>query len=71
MNYTFSVPDVSCGHCKARIESTLNGKGGIELCRVDLETKEVYVEGDLAPEGIIELIDEAGYDARLIDDPPR
>ena len=65
MNYTFNVPDMSCNHCKMRIESTLSGSGQVETVEVDLETKKVKVESSLGPKALVELFDEAGYDAEL------
>lgn len=38
-----SVPDISCGHCTAAIETALADAGG--TARVDLAAKTVVVEG--------------------------
>lgn len=65
MKYLFDVPEMSCGHCKARIESTLLGNGKVENCSVDLNSGTVSVESELKPEKLEELFDEAGYDAFL------
>jgi copper chaperone len=40
-----SVPDMTCGHCKASIEGALGKLGGVEF-EVKLEAKEVKVRFD-------------------------
>ncbi len=65
MYYKFNVPDMSCNHCKMRIESVLKGNEQVEFVEVDLEGKEVGVESSLEVKELIDLFDEAGYDAEL------
>lgn len=67
MKRIYSVPDMSCMHCKHRIESVVGGNENVKQVNVDLETKEVAVDSDLESADIIELFDEAGYDAALIE----
>ena len=43
MNVVFTVPEISCGHCKDTIESTLNNIESIESVSVDIEKKSVEV----------------------------
>lgn len=66
MHYKFNVPDVSCEHCKNRIESTLLAQDSVSSAEVGIEEKTVTVESDLPSDKLIALIDEAGYDAELI-----
>ena len=42
---TYSVPGMSCGHCKAAVEHELGRVAGVEAVDVDLETKLVVVAG--------------------------
>ena len=63
--YTFSVPDMSCGHCKMRISNALEAANNVSSFEVNLETKLVTVHTEQAVESIIEVIDTAGYDAVL------
>ncbi len=63
MKYTFSVPDMSCNHCKMRIEKTMNDSGRVKALNIDLQSKKVFIESDLAENDLIKLFDEAGYDA--------
>ena len=63
MNVVFTVPEISCGHCKNTIESTLNNVESIESVSVDIEKKSVEVisSSDLDMMNVSELLDEQGY----------
>lgn len=56
---TFTIPDMSCGHCKAAIETALSKAGG--LASVDLASKTVTVEG-LDRAAALAAIRDAGYE---------
>lgn len=62
MTYTFSVPTMSCGHCKARIEKALAAAGYATGVAVDLGAKTVSVEADSAA-AVATIIADAGYPA--------
>lgn len=61
MSTTYSVPDITCGHCKAAIEGEVSQVAGVDNVTVDIEAKSVAVVGgdDAA---IRAAIDEAGFD---------
>ena len=60
---TYSVPGISCGHCRAAIASEIEKLVGIEAVDVDLDSKRVTVTGSaLDDEALRAAIDEAGYD---------
>ena len=63
MNVVFSVPEISCGHCKDTIESTLNNVESIESVSVDIEKKSVEVvsSSNLDMMNVSQLLDEQGY----------
>ena len=63
MNVLFTVPEISCGHCKDTIESTLNNVESIESISVDIEKKSVEVtsSSDLDMMNVSQLLDEQGY----------
>ncbi len=63
MNVVFTVPEISCGHCKDTIESTLNNVESIEGVSVDIEKKSVEVvsSSDLDMMNVSQLLDEQGY----------
>ena len=58
---TYSVPEISCGHCKSTIEAAVEGLGDIERVEVDIDAKTVTVEGG-DRDAIITVIEDAGYD---------
>ena len=63
MNVVFTVPEISCGHCKDTIESTLNNIESIESVSVDIEKKsvEVFSSSDIDMINVSQLLDEQGY----------
>lgn len=58
----YSVPGISCGHCKAAIEGEVGKVAGVERVEVDVETKTVRVEGAASEEAVRGAVDEAGYE---------
>lgn len=60
---TYSVPGVSCGHCRAAITEEVEKVAGVSGVDVDLEGKRVTVSGEQLDDGAVRgAIDEAGYD---------
>ncbi len=61
VTHTYSVPGISCGHCKNAIEGEVSSISEVEFVDVDVEAKTVTVVGgdDVA---IRSAIDDAGYD---------
>jgi copper chaperone CopZ len=62
---TFLVPGMTCGHCKGAVTDELSKINGVTNVDVDLDTKKVIFESDVAVEWqiIVEAIDEAGFEA--------
>ncbi len=58
---TYSVPGISCDHCKQAIESAVGDVAGVVSVDVDVAAKTVAVAGGAEP-AIVEAIDDAGYD---------
>jgi copper chaperone len=61
---TFTVPEMSCGHCKAAVEGELSKLAGVERSNADLEkgTVEVsYDEDRVSEERLKGAIEDAGY----------
>jgi len=61
---TLAVPDMSCGHCKAAVESELNRLSGVESSFADVEKGIVgvrYDENQVSTEQLKGAIEEAGY----------
>ena len=58
----YTVPGISCDHCKNAIESHLGPVDGVEAIAVDVESKTVTVTGAADDDAIIAAIDDAGYE---------
>lgn len=43
-----SVPDMSCGHCKASVEAALASLPGVAPVQVDLTSRHVSLNGNAA-----------------------
>jgi copper chaperone len=61
---SYTVPDMSCGHCKAAVSAELQEVAGVESVDVDLATKLVIVRGADLDDGALRVaIEQAGYAA--------
>ncbi len=59
---TYSVPGMSCGHCRTAISTELGKVAGVTTVEVDLEAKRVSVAGEQLDDAAIRAaIDAAGY----------
>ena len=59
----YTVPGISCGHCRTAITGEVTTVAGVSAVDVDLEDKLVTVTGDGVDDAAVrEAIDEAGYD---------
>lgn len=58
---TFTVPNMTCEHCKSKIDRTLRSLEGVEEVKIDLDVKLVEVIGNSSTEKIISAIEKAGY----------
>ena len=63
METKFTVPEISCGHCKETIESTINSIVNVEAVNVDIDQKSVEVKSssDLDLSLVSNMLDEQGY----------
>ncbi len=61
----YSIPSVSCGHCKMTIEREIGDFPGVASVNVDIDTQQAAIEFDLpATKGGIEsMLSEIGYPA--------
>ena len=62
---TYSVPGVSCGHCRVAITEAVSKLEGIAGVEVDLDSKTVTVAGEADDASVVAAIDDAGYDAQV------
>lgn len=64
--HTYSVPGISCGHCKTAIEGELVPLPGVESAVVDIDAKSVVVVGDIDEAAVRAAVDEAGYEVASV-----
>ena len=64
---TLSIPDLSCGHCKAAVEAALATVPGAGALSVDLPARKVAVSGPADLATLLAALDAAGYPAKGID----
>ena len=62
MQSTYSVPGVSCGHCRTAISEEVTKVTGVTSVDVDLSAKRVTVGGAFDDASVRAAIDDAGYD---------
>ena len=63
MTTKFTVPEISCDHCKSTIIDTLSTVEVIELVEVSVETKDVTLKSseEIDLDLVKSLLDEQGY----------
>lgn len=61
-----SVPDMTCGHCKASVTQALAALPGAVEISVDLSTKQVKVAGTTATKDMLAALNEIGFTASVI-----
>jgi len=59
----FSVPEMSCGHCKSAIEQAITKADPKARIDVDLQAREVNVDSVASADALVEAIKTQGYDA--------
>jgi len=66
-NKTLKISGMSCGHCSARVEKTLNNIDGVQA-RVDLDsnTATITLSKNVSNEAIIKAVDNIGYEVTEI-----
>lgn len=62
----FNVPEMSCGHCTAAIETSINAADPDAKVTCDLAQKRVKVATALSQADVEAAIRQAGYDAALV-----
>ena len=63
MTSTYSVPGISCRHCRVAITGEVGRLPGIAAVEVDLGAKRVTVSGPAVDDTAVRnAIDDAGYD---------
>ena len=63
---TYSVPGISCGHCKNAIEAEVREVDGVQSAIVDIDARVVVVEGEATEEAVRAAVAEAGYEVDAV-----
>ena len=58
---TFSVPDMSCGHCKIAIEKAIIAADPSAGISFDMATRKIAVNCSLTDEDLADLLLQEGY----------
>lgn len=61
-----SIPDMSCGHCRASIEAALRPLPGVTGIRFDAEARRATVEGSAPAAVLLQALDEIGFPAESL-----
>lgn len=61
---TFTVPDISCGHCQQTIEAEVGKLENVDTVAVAIDAKTVTVDGPASDAEIIKAIEDAGYEVK-------
>lgn len=61
-----SVPDMSCGHCKAAVERAIAAEDATATVSVDLAAREVEVVTALPVAKVVAALAQEGYPATLL-----
>lgn len=60
----YTVPGMTCDHCRAAVAGELSSVSGVERVAVDLAAKRVEVHGRALDDGALRAaIEDAGYEA--------
>ncbi len=59
----FSVPDMTCGHCKAAIEKAVSAISPAAVIKVDLENHIVEIESTTDDATLVAAMKDEGYEA--------
>lgn len=62
---TLSIPDMTCGHCKASVEQALGQLPGVQKITVDLSARIARVDGPAAPAELVAALDRIGFPASV------
>lgn len=61
---SYSIPDMSCGHCKAAIEKAVTTADAGAYIEFDLENRTAQFDTVLDEAALLAALKDAGYDAQ-------
>lgn len=62
---TLSIPDMSCGHCRASITQALQPLPGVEAITFDADNRTAEITGPVAAATLIAALDQIGFPAKV------
>jgi copper chaperone len=65
--HRFSVPDISCAHCKNSIETALAAVPQAGPVAVDIPGKQVTTGGQAPVQAVLAALAEIGFPAQVVD----
>jgi copper chaperone len=63
---TLSIPEMTCGHCKATVERTIAAQDAAAKVAVNLDTHTVAVQSTAPVAALIKALADEGYPAEVI-----
>ncbi len=63
---TFSIPDMTCGHCKAAVEAAILKLDPAASVVVDLKTRRAEVTSTEPDEALINALNAVGFPAQAV-----
>lgn len=63
---TLSIPDMTCGHCRASVTDALSRLQGAAAVDVDLTAKTARVTGNARPDEMLRALDAIGFPATVV-----
>lgn len=61
MTIKVKVPDMSCNHCKVALDKAIRKIQGVIDVKIDLNTKDIVVEGEVERQKVVKSIEDEGY----------
>ena len=63
---TFSIPDMSCGHCKSAIQKAISTVDYSAVIDFDMKARKVEVTSKLAAPDLSKLLEKEGYPNAIV-----
>jgi len=61
-----SVPEMSCGHCKAAVEKAVTSVDDLADLEFDMDSRTVDIDSDVDDAGLIAALKTEGYESTVI-----
>lgn len=65
MTIKLQLDGLHCGNCVKSVEKALNEVAGVTQAIVTLENQTAIVQGDVAAEDLIAVVEDIGFEAKL------